>query len=222
MFNGSLLGRWQMNPINSLLASALIALPVTLFAIPLARADVSYTYRGNEFTEADGHIFNTSEFVTATLVFAAPLPAATTSNAYPIFWTMNAGPNLILTIATNDPTTPYYATGTLSISITTDTTGAIEDWDVNATGPVTSPYYPPPSSVLLTISEPFTAIDWADSTEGGDGEVDDSPGTWTFRADVPEPSPFALLGAGLAGIVTCLAWERRRRHKADGRSSAPM
>lgn len=193
-----------MNPINSLLASTLIA--VTLFAIPLAHADVIYTYTGEDFTNVDGNVFTTSDFITATLVYASLLPASTISTTAPISWTMSAGP-LTLTSATTDS----YTAGTLTISITTDTTGAIENWDLSAIGPVTS-LFPPTNSTLDTIPG-FDGADYP--LEGGDGENFNTPGTWTFRTGVPEPSSFALLGAGLAGLFTWLAWENRRRRKAD-------
>ena len=193
-----------MNSFKTLLASAFIALPVALTAIPIAAAGEIYTYTGKDFTNADGHVFTTSDFVTATLVYAYPLSTSTTSTAVPMAWTISAGP-LTLTSATGN----YLTAGTLTISITTDATGAIEEWSLTAIGPFVS-VAPPTNATLDTLgSRGGGAFDWADDPlEGGDGGGPQLAGTWTA---VPEPSSPALLGSGLAIVLVSLTWNRRRR-----------
>lgn len=195
-------GRCQIKPAKSLLGSALVAMLVMSFANPLAHADVIYTYTGNDFTAVIGSPFTTSDFVTLTLDYVHALPDNTISTITPKAWTFAAGP--LSLSSTADP-----ATDLISTYMGVNAEGVVTQWALEANA--NSPARGIATSNQNGIAEDFAFENPPFSNNIGSNNQD--PGTWTVTYTVPEPPSLTLLGAGLAGVFTWLAWERRRRHK---------
>lgn len=106
-------------------AMAALALASVLAPLASAHAAVNYTYTGADFINAHDP-FTTSEHVTGTVTFAAPLAAnLNLANVFPNITAFNftAGPETLTNLTFN----PSFS----QFEISTDAAGAITAWHIN-------------------------------------------------------------------------------------------
>ncbi len=155
-----------------------------------ARADITYTYTGNDFQTATAP-YTTTDFVSGSFTLASAL-----------------GDNLVL--ASETPTSYSFSDGVQTISslspptdvtfeISTDASGKIDGWFINLENP--SPF-----NQIFTETSPNQED--GGSSSGGEGLVFFDEGTWQVSgggtSPVPEPNMswvlFGLLTAGWAMV----------------------
>ena len=165
-----------------------------------AKADSVETYNGNTYTTVSvpSSGYTTSNFITATLTFANPLPAdASLAYGYGGLGTATATDPLEAFVISDGSATLNLANG-VNIFLVTGSEGQIVSWFVGACGA-------PCSSGLSIYTQfgvpaPFDAFDG--SVQGSFGTAlaynTNDPGTWTTA---PEPSSLLMLGAGILSLV---------------------
>jgi len=160
---------------------------IVVFASALY-GDTIYEYTGVPFTTVSGAL-TTSDYITATLDFAGPLPD---NAAYPNDQFKSQLLSFEITDGVETSTTAGFA------YINTDASGNILTWNIEGTLPG--------GGYLITDGQPYDG-DLASNGANQASEYD-IHGTWTEVgvAASPEPSSAALLLAGSALIVF-----RRRR-----------
>ncbi len=106
-------------------AMAAFALAAALAPLASAHAAVNYAYTGADFINAHDP-FTTSEHVTGTVTFAAPLAAnLNLANAFPHItaFSFTAGPETLTNLTFN----PFFS----EFEVSTDATGAITAWHID-------------------------------------------------------------------------------------------
>lgn len=167
-----------------------------------AKADIIYTYAGNDFTTFNmGSPYTTSDSVTITLDYAEPLDAngiGTTGS--PLSWSASDG---VQTITSSMP-----GVSLLFVAPNLDGNGVPIDWlfialmatefagefdEILSNGPggtIFGPYIDQGQVYVHPLqADPFT------------GSVSDGPGTWVVATTVPEPGSLALIASALTGLV---------------------
>jgi hypothetical protein len=191
---------------NTMLAKNHVAILCAIGAawtIASARADVIYTYTGNNFTIVSSP-YTTSDHVTASLTFATALPAnlPLRTSEIPIAYSFNDGVQTINSI--NEPISTVFA---LLVLVSTDAAGAIKQWQVGVetTGP-NGPFIGSDNDISASVILDSGAL--GNLSTQPFAESINSPGTWTVTtaSSVPEPS-----SAGLTALaLTVLGWIRTR------------
>lgn len=167
-------------------ALATVVVSMLLAASPgNARADVVYTYTGNDFTTFYAP-YTGSDYVTLSITLSTPLPPNFVFQLVtPLSFTASDG---VQTITNTDA-------AAAPIALSTNSLGAITEWGIAIYGPAYA-------GVILTNSYPGDYTDRG-SNPVGNGENLNDPGTWS----VPEPSSLAIIAAAM----TVLGSIRRRR-----------
>ena len=169
-----------------------------LLPISGAKADVVYTYIGNDFTVFTSP-YNGTDSVTATITLASPLGnSLELGGVTPVNYTISDGVQTI-TEATNTSTLAQI------FDLGTDSTGNIIQWEIVVIADdigydfITTRY----EGMLLQL-------DTAQISDAQGASTRNDPGTWSAaRTTVPEPSTWAMLLLGFAGLG--LAAYRRSR-----------
>jgi hypothetical protein len=158
-------------------------------AIPLANAQVTYTYRGNKFSDITGTLWSTNDRITGTLTTPGKL-AAGYSNSTTICpagttFTLRAG---TVTLSTTDATVTVYG-----CFFATDGSGNITTWFLSS--------YNNDFDILTETELPGAnpASDYANNASQVDvADIFDHPGTWTSPTAANITT--ALLGKFTGGI----------------------
>jgi hypothetical protein len=171
-----------------------------LCAAAFAKADTTYSYVGNPFTEYVSESCTAPCSLTGSFEVASPLAA-----------------NLVLAKVT--PVTYFYTDGTRPISpandggfaffnISTDATGMIDGWDIELGNPF------PTTAKIISLSPGGIEADNETYDESGPHgfvpfgfEDNMTAGVWTISTTstgVAEPSSLALLAFGLCGFTLAL------------------
>ena len=162
---------------------------ITAAGLANARADVTYVYTGNDFTNASLS-FTTSDAITVSVTFASTLAdnlvisGLFTSNVSPLSFSASNGVYTITNLSV-DPG-PVFA-------FDTNNSGGITGWVFDVTSGNTA---------VSVITRTFGNNGPLDGT-GAYGDFDafnHNPGSWSVAAAAPEPSTWAMLLLGFAGI----------------------
>jgi len=166
----------------------LLAAAATLLFSSAAQADFTYTYNGNDFTTVIGPYTTSDSIQGSFTVFSAIAPNTVDELILPESLSFTDG---VQTANTSDDHFDRFL-------ISTDATGAIVDWDIQA--------YSAGVFGIFTLGGPT-------KTEADTGEFypdygfnNGEQGTWTTSI-TPEPSTITLLSLGLLSLVLPL-----RRH----------
>jgi hypothetical protein len=180
--------------------TAAVALAFALAPVERARAEVTYNYVGQNFL-ANNAPFTTSENITGTISFAAPLAdnltfvfGSTSSNVTPVSFSFTGGP-LTLTSANFSPNFTEF-------QVATDSNGNITSWAiVVGLG----------GGGQINIDNVTSGIqDIGDQVAlGSNFDLNHVAGQFTIAAAVPEPSTWAMLMLGFVGIGA-MTYRRRK------------
>jgi hypothetical protein len=177
---------------------ALVCL-LTVYMSATAKADTTYTYTGPEFNDFFGLVCPT--FCSVTGSFTVPTPLAANENMYFL-----------------PGATPYtFTSGTFeadqtnsflgNIWVSTDASGAIDDWDVNLYALTNAFYITSRNYKAISIDSDQVARLEANPPNGykvdGAAGAENAVGVWTVSTtpSVPEPSITLLLEIGLVVVL---------------------
>jgi hypothetical protein len=198
---------YRLRSMPYLLATLLTAGP---YACP-ARADITYTYIGNAFNQFPDPTVGCPPVCNVTGSFTVAQALAPDLSLAPItpdsFSITSGGVTLMDGVPTE--------TG---LQVSTDSSGAISNWDWVVSGPATAPI-----ARILTENVPgfLVADDVRLSSYGAlppplygrrVGQVSNDPGTWTTT---PEPSGVMLLSTALLSSIAAV-----RRKRTSPRSTS--
>jgi hypothetical protein len=189
---------------KNLASGAALALGIALLGLPTAHADVILTYTGNHFTTASPP-YTVNDKVTASITLAAPLgDNLNFPNVSPIAYSLTDGVQTITSLSST-------AVGVFTFS--TDATGTITQWSIQAVPFFARPVQSLPRIVTEKVEGPFGFSDDEAGLHGFMAFNFANPGEWTSTSPaIPEPATVTVLGAGLLGLVFL---RRRHRHNLD-------
>lgn len=188
---------------GKLAAAAAISVGLACVGSAMARADVIYTYTGNDFTTAVSP-YTTSDRITGSVTLTAALGADSsiaTPTARLVSYSFSDG------VQTVTNTTPGVDLATLYLATNAD--AAISNWNIAILVP--NGGADQTCSMGVNCGVFGTTFDTADS---GHAYNQDDPGIWTISS-VPEPSSLVLLGTGLLGLAVLLACRSCRATRAE-------
>jgi hypothetical protein len=161
---------------------AAFALAFALAPVGRARADVVYDYTGTNFLNAHAP-FTTTENVTGSVTFAAPLGAN-------------------LSFASETPEAFSFTAGSLTVTNATEASNSVFQFSTDAAGQITA------WNIQVFNTNGGGDIFIQDSALAGVGDqaalgesfaVNNKPGEW-MTAAVPEPSTWAMMILGFVGL----------------------
>jgi hypothetical protein len=177
---------------RSLRFRLLIATVVVATSTLAAHADTfTYTYTGHDFNNTNTPVippYTTSDFVSGSFTLAAPLAPNlfyTNDDVHPLSFSFTDGVQTIDNVTANGE----------QFLIGTDSTGAINTWDifVGQNG----------KSIATLLDNHGVGQDRGNNLVGSGRNASD-PGTWVETVNssaTPEPSTLALLGTGILGLA---------------------
>lgn len=183
---------------------------------PTAKADVIYTYSGNDFNSFFGTALTASNFVSASFTFASALPGNLNfadERGSLLNWTVTDQSNTLSQGGGN-----YLA----NLNLSTNASGAItnnlsSNWaffaETTAGGPPNWLQIASQDTGIVTDLSEF----WLTGSDAAwIATISNDPGTWTVTtAATPEPSLTSLLG----GAILLIAIVRRRQSRQSTISS---
>jgi hypothetical protein len=182
----------------------LITLLATIFcSVSGAYASTVYSYAGNSFTDRTGTLGDLYQEVTISLTFAQPLgplhlysqtPSGTSGGTL-LDWQLSDG---LFDFG------PSFFGGSLdNCMLFTDPSGNIAIWVIDALEIGSD------GSLVHDVSNNYLdqAGLFSPTSQESSASVQNSPGTWTERTLVPEPSYFALV---LVALAAGSVWRRKR------------
>ena len=185
--------------VRSILLGAAIALGLAVSAINSARADVVYNYTGEHFNQffdgpaADPIYYTTSDNVSASITFAQILaPSQTNVNVTELVTQFAVSDNHHTITNTND--------SFWSLVVTTDASSQIISWSMVANGTVQHRSEPTNSFIQCRRFSHVHRLHLRARTFQYQGFNNHSPGEWTTITAVPEPSTWAMMLLGFAGV----------------------
>jgi hypothetical protein len=191
--------------------TAAFALALALAPVDSARADVvTYSYVGQDFINAHDP-FTTSENVTGTITFAAPLAAnLNLASETPVAFSFTAGPETLTNLTFNP------SPGFSRLLFSTDAAGNLTGWDIvvglggggqfnieNNQG-----IFGPNVGDQVAVGANFVGD--ANFDPGEAFALNRSAGQFTVTAAVPEPSTWAMMLLGFVG-VGFVGYRRQRK-----------
>lgn len=170
------------------LLKAVLLLGVAALA-PLSANSITYTYAGNDFTNAPGPDYSTSDFVSGTITLANPLspnsPLAYILPSDILSWKIS---DQVYSISSSSPGSPY-----LFLSLATDASGDISTWEFMA-GPSIGAFE---DAIQIYTENDGYQSDLGELSPFDGGYNEYKPGKWTAVA--PEPGNAEMIAA-----VACL------------------
>jgi PEP-CTERM motif len=186
-------------------ATAAFALAFALAPVDSARADaVVYNYVGADFINAHDP-FSTTENLTGTISFAAPLAAnltlnsgSTNSNVTPVSFSFTAGPETL--------TNASFSANDTTFRFSTDAAGNITAWDIviglGGGGQINIDNYGdvfgPELGDQVAVGGNFQGDSGFDPGEAF--ALNRAAGQFEIAAAVPEPSTWAMMILGFCGL----------------------
>jgi len=174
---------------------ALTAVTALSVAYPASvQADTIYTYTGNNFTTVT-FPYTTSDFVTAMITLATPLPPNFSGTVNPTAFTLSDGVQTLTNL------NAVFAQG----FITTSPTGAITTWHIQVQTIA--------GAVIETVNDtafPFTPFDLGQLPTSITASNDGMPGTWTVVGQVPDTGSTLLLMTLTLMAMGVAAWQFKR------------
>ena len=151
-----------------------------------ARADVIYTYTGNDFTSAISP-YTTSDSITGYFVVATPLAANLSLGPItPISFSFSDGVDTLTNANTTSQT--FY--------VATSPSGSLSNWGIAVATAASTEGIEICNSAICTPSQFDNG--WTDN-EASSAVNRSDPGSW--QSSVPEPPSMATLITGLLGLV---------------------
>ncbi|MGC9199247.1 MAG: PEP-CTERM sorting domain-containing protein [Acidobacteriaceae bacterium] len=172
------------------LAMWMISGALFLSASLVARADTTYTYTGNDFTNAVPP-FTTNYSVSGSFTVASPFgDDSTYKNFTPISFIFTDGQQAVTNLNASSE----------SFDVSTNASGEVDQWDLTIFDS---------TSFISTQSYASSKVtDFGGLADSGYGTNSNTPGTWTMQTSVaPEPTSLLLLGTALLGLAG-LGWKR--------------
>ena len=171
---------------------------IALASTPAPAQTYIYTYTGNDFTSVSGAYYTTSDRITGSIAFSAPLGPNYSGNPLATMlyfnFTDGVGPQNVVGPPLEFPLV-YYST------FATDSSGNIVSWNFQVNN--FPPFVPPESKTIWTENDSGNVFDSGslDQPLGniGKGSVPSDPGVWV-ETIVPEPS-VGLLVVSFAALV---------------------
>jgi hypothetical protein len=121
------------------------------------------------------------------MTFDSPIPISSATTAMPTSMSAFDGHHTIIADLVPPPT------GNTVFSATIDDQGQIIQWNISFATIF--------GGTIVTRNLGLDQIDLANFAPGNNaGSVENNPGTWTVTTDVPEPSTWAMLLLGFAGL----------------------
>lgn len=176
------LGNGALRRLGSILLPLILASIYSLIAAPQARANVTYTYVGNNFTSLSGNGggLTLSDHITITFSVAAPLPP----NLMGITLE-SGGAGLLLSFDMNDGVHDFTLGPSIYVyGIFTSSTGEITRWWISNWDGLSLPPYPYVLSEVSPIAQDVVAVTPVVTTPTvifppNGAAIDGPPGTWT-------------------------------------------
>jgi PEP-CTERM motif len=192
------------------------AATVGMFGAQIAKAEVVYTYVGNDYTTLYGSLYSSSEFLTISFTVASPLGDNFSGAITPTSFTASDGVNTInsansLTIVNGQFPTAFPPNSYPYFDIKTNASGQITEWAIALASN---------SDTIISLNGIYPSIDqayaWNYCTLPNCGEEtfagqNNAPGVFTaLTAAVPEPATWAMMLLGFTGLGF-MAYRRKSR-----------
>jgi PEP-CTERM motif len=182
------------------LSTALAAIGIVLLVSQVGRAEVIYTYTGNDFTTVQEG-YSTSDRVTGEIILSSALPDNATDFA----------PTVISYSFTDGIQTMTNLNSLLDVAqFYTNATGSITQW-LFQSGVTNNP-------IILTRNFPSESIvdEGVGTNDASFGLVYNNPGSWSGPTPVPEPATWTLMLGGFGMLVLMSLRSRGSAHRWFG------